>query len=179
MFVWGHSVLLGILTSLHNALINGPLHKITGQLRCPFYLGVTWVRPVRICIQIHSGVYSQVLLYHGPIYHDIAYGTAITVAESESDFRITTDMTDTPYLALMGEQWGVFCEDFGENWPHYKNTAMYLVNSFRPMMYIWACEVGHHWFRKHGKWNLQKMACCLMAPNHVPEFSVLSQRSFY
>ena len=37
---------------------------------------------------------------------------AITVAESESGFRITTD---TPYLALTGELWGVFCEDFAEN----------------------------------------------------------------
>ena len=26
-------------------------------------------------------------------YHDITYGTAITVAESESDFRITTSMS--------------------------------------------------------------------------------------
>ena len=36
----------------------------------------------------------------GLIYHDITYDTAITVAESESDIRITTD---TPYLALTGE----------------------------------------------------------------------------
>ena len=34
----------------------------------------------------------------------------ITVVESESDFRITTD---TPYLALTGELWGVWCDDFG------------------------------------------------------------------
>ena len=41
------------------------------------------------------------------IYHDTTYGTVITVAESESDFRITTD---TPYLALTGMLWGVNCE---------------------------------------------------------------------
>ena len=29
-----------------------------------------------------------------------------------SEFRITTD---TPYLALTGELWGVYCEDFGQN----------------------------------------------------------------
>ena len=39
-------------------------------------------------------------LWRGPIYDDITYNTAITVAESESDFRITTD---TPYLALKGK----------------------------------------------------------------------------
>ena len=37
-------------------------------------------------------------------------------AEHESDFILTTD---TPYLALTGDLLGVFCEDIGENWPHY------------------------------------------------------------
>ena len=32
---------------------------------------------------------------------------------------------DTPYLALKGELWGVFCEDFQENWPRYNSTALY------------------------------------------------------
>ena len=36
---------------------------------------------------------------------------------------------DTPYLALTGELWGVFCEDLGENWPRYKGTAL--------CMFIW------------------------------------------
>ena len=44
------------------------------------------------------------------------------MAESESDFRITVD---TPYLTLTGELWGVvFCEDFGENWPHNNGTTL-------------------------------------------------------
>ena len=42
--------------------------------------------------------------------------------ESESDIRITTD---TAYLALMGKLWGIFCEDFGENWSCYNGTALY------------------------------------------------------
>ena len=33
---------------------------------------------------------------------------------------------ETPYLALMGELWGVFCEGFGENWPCYNDTALYM-----------------------------------------------------
>ena len=44
-------------------------------------------------------------------------------AASESHFRITTD---TPYLALTGELYGVFCEDFGENWLPYNGTTLYL-----------------------------------------------------
>ena len=48
----------------------------------------------------------------------------MTAAESDSDFRITTD---TPYLTLTGELWGVFCEDFGENWLLYNGTtALYI-----------------------------------------------------
>ena len=35
---------------------------------------------------------------------------------------------DTPYLALTGELWGVFCEDIGENGPHYNDTALYVWN---------------------------------------------------
>ena len=69
-----------------------------------------------------ASTYSQVPLERGPIYEDISYGTAITVTESESDFRITTD---TPYLALTDELWGVYCEDIGENWPCYNGTALY------------------------------------------------------
>ena len=52
---------------------------------------------------------------------DITYGTAITAAEIESDFRITTD---TPYLALTGELWGVFCKDFREYSPRYNGTTV-------------------------------------------------------
>ena len=40
-------------------------------------------------------MYRQGPLWRVPIYHNITYCTVITVAESESDFRITTD---TPYL---------------------------------------------------------------------------------
>ena len=52
----------------------------------------------------------NVLLYRSPIHHDIRYGTAVTVAESESDHRITMD---------------VVWDDFAENWPRYNGTALY------------------------------------------------------
>ena len=50
------------------------------------------------------------------------------------NFRITTD---TPYLALTGELWSVYCEDLGENWPRYNGTALYLVT--------FASVCGRHW----------------------------------
>ena len=45
-------------------------------------------------------------------YNDIAYISAVTEVQYKSEFESTKD---TPYLALMGELWGVFCEDFREN----------------------------------------------------------------
>ena len=57
------------------------------------------------------------------MYHVITYDAAVTVATNESDTRITTD---TPYLAFAAELWGVYCEDLGENWPRYNDTALYL-----------------------------------------------------
>ena len=48
------------------------------------------------------------------------------MTESESDIRITTD---TPYLTLMDELWGIYWEDLGENWPRYNGTALYTVKS--------------------------------------------------
>ena len=49
----------------------------------------------------------------------------MTAAEHVSDFNLTTD---TPHLALTGELWGVYCEDFVENWPCYIGTALYFIN---------------------------------------------------
>ena len=45
------------------------------------------------------------------------------VAERESDIRITTV---TPYLNLTGtgDLWDVYCEDLGENLPHYNGTML-------------------------------------------------------
>ena len=82
--------------------------------------------------------YSEVPLWRGPIY--ITYGTSITVAERESDFRISTD---TSYLALMGklamyiyltltgELRVVYCDDFGENWLRYNGSTLYKMHMLR------------------------------------------------
>ena len=46
----------------------------------------------------------------------------MTGAEDECKFETTKD---TPYLALTGELWGVFRDDFGENRLRYNGTTLY------------------------------------------------------
>ena len=60
-------------------------------------------------------------LQHGATSYDIEYSIAQIDFKLKSDFEPTTD---TPYLALTGELWGVFCYHFGENWC-YNSTALY------------------------------------------------------
>ena len=50
----------------------------------------------------------------------------MATTEHKSDFELTKD---TPYLALMGELWGVCCEDFRENWSRKNDTALYVALS--------------------------------------------------
>ena len=46
----------------------------------------------------------------------------MTATKRKSDFEPTTD---TPYLVLTDELWGVCYENFEENWPCYDGTALY------------------------------------------------------
>ena len=47
----------------------------------------------------------------------------MTEAKYKSNFE---HIKDTPYLTLMGELWGVFCENFGENQTHYNRSKLYV-----------------------------------------------------
>ena len=40
--------------------------------------------------------------------------------------RLENHNRNPAYLALMGELWGVCCEEIGENWPRYNGTALYM-----------------------------------------------------
>ena len=44
-------------------------------------------------------------------------------AEHKSEFVLATN---APYLTLTGELWGVYYKEFGENWPRYNGTALYV-----------------------------------------------------
>ena len=56
-------------------------------------------------------------------WRDFVYGTITTEIKYASEVIFTKD---TPYLALTGKLWGVFCEDLGENWLRYDSTALYI-----------------------------------------------------
>ena len=49
---------------------------------------------------------------------------------------------DTPYLALTGELRGVFCDDFGENWPRCNGTALQIQIDHGVLTVF---EVSPHW----------------------------------
>ena len=49
------------------------------------------------------------------------------IAGPEAEYQLVSELTkDTPYLALTGELWGVFCEYLWENLLCYNGTALYL-----------------------------------------------------
>ena len=54
-------------------------------------------------------VYSRVPLWRGPLYYNILYCSKVTDVDNESGFIFTKY---TPYLAIAGELWGVYCENF-------------------------------------------------------------------
>ena len=57
---------------------------------------------------------------------NIRYNNALTEVQGRTDFELTED---TPYLTLMSELWGVYCEhfDLGEHGLYYKSTELYWV----------------------------------------------------
>ena len=54
-------------------------------------------------------------------------------AEYECKFE---PVKDTPYLALTGELWGVFCDDFRENQRRYIITAPHCTSNSFPKLQI-------------------------------------------
>ena len=47
------------------------------------------------------------------------------MVEHRADFELTKD---SPYITLMGELWGIYCEYFGKYWLFYNGTTMYKKN---------------------------------------------------
>ena len=62
--------------------------------------------------------------YNADLLQHITYSTFVTEAEHKAGFVFTTN---TSYPAHTGELWGVYCGEFGENWPRYSGTALYTV----------------------------------------------------
>ena len=66
----------------------------------------------------HSGVF----ITRPYITRYCMYSTAVYETEHKSEFTLTKD---TPYFALTGELWDVYCEDCGENWARYNSITLY------------------------------------------------------
>ena len=71
-----------------------------------YYYCFTLVNTLLYIIQSSAAIMQS-------IFHEITYGTVMTVAEPRSDFILTTD---TPYLTLTGELWNVCWKDIREHW---------------------------------------------------------------
>ena len=88
------------------------------------------------------------------------YGMTMTEAKYASEVIFTKD---TPYLALTGELWGVFCEDWGENWPRYNGTALYYYCYCRVL--CWMCPMARglqtHWMQHTYPPTLTSIPCCV------------------
>ena len=65
--------------------------------------------------------------------HDIAFSTAVIEPQHKLEFELTNI---TPYLALTGELWGIYCTDLGENKPNYNDTAPYIPCYDVTLLYI-------------------------------------------
>ena len=58
------------------------------------------------------------------IIANILWSSILISLQNMLPFELTKD---TPYLALLGELWSVFCEYFNKNWPCYKGFLLYSV----------------------------------------------------
>ena len=97
---------------------------------------------VYICLwMLYFGI--NYFWYHGVfVFHDIAHIIARTEGKYQSKYESTKD---TPHLAMMDELWGVLHEKFGENWPLYIGTALYISDII--------CEDLWHFIKAHSKFT--------------------------
>ena len=116
---------------IHWSLVNSP-HKGQWHGALMFSLICIWKKG-----WVHNRDAGDLRCHHAH-YHvigmnDITFSTAMTMAKLKSNITLTKY---TPYLTLTGKLWGDFCEDFGENWPCYNSTGLYLE-------YMWMSNSVH------------------------------------
>ena len=100
------------------------LCKIDGECDSPFSFSINVIHQIRI---------QSITVISRSNFHDITYGTSMTVAKPRSDFKLTTD---TPYLAITGELWGFCCKDMRGNWPRYNGTALYFASALQNLIHV-------------------------------------------
>ena len=70
------------------------------------------------------------------VYHSKQY--TMECCYNTSNIRLIKDIS---YLALTGGLWGVFCEDFGENWPRH-DTVLYILTRLNDWGY-WVYAIDY------------------------------------
>ena len=120
------SASLAFVRGIHRGPVNSP-HKWPVTRKMFPFDDVIMVWRLVVNIKQNQMVlgYSGVPLQRGIILHKIAHIAAVPNVEYKWELEATND---TPYLALTGELWGGFCDDFRENWPRYNGTALYHIS---------------------------------------------------
>ena len=108
------------------------------------------------------------------ICHDITFSTA-TMTEHKSNIKLSKN---TPYLAIMGELWGVFCEYFGVNWPQYSGTALcillesilmgYCKKDITPLLTHWSYVKNHFTSIRIPMLKIRQSCDCLIFNMGIP-----------
>ena len=106
----------------------------------------SWVASKRgylILMWRHCNVYLVECHYDAVQYDMILHTSLPSLRQNIKQFELTKD---NPYLALTGELWGVFCEDFGKNWTHYNITSLYMcINTCYTVYYKMTLHESSQW----------------------------------
>ena len=74
-----------------------------------------------MCVFVHTYIYKVDCCCNAAVQYNISLHTLLQWPRQS----INHGSDHIPYLALTGTLWGVFSEDFGENWPRFNGTALY------------------------------------------------------
>ena len=90
------------------------------------------------CTDIPASKWGSTVQLSECHYNAVQYNRILHISlqwrvEYESEIESTKD---TPYLALTGELWCIFCENFGENWLRYNGTALFFPDLFRQVIIL-------------------------------------------
>ena len=147
----GYACLIIAAIACHTAISIICHKKMSNLVKCGLELKMNWLN---WSILISSGFQFQFnsnsksfnsipiqfmlnwieLIINSNSIHELIRALATTEAGYQSDAESTKD---SPYLALMGELWGVFCEYFGENWPRNNGTALYIGPCCNGILLYW------------------------------------------
>ena len=123
--VWWSILIIGYRMKIDSCIVL-LIIGIKLEIYCPFWYSTF---SYQIYVNLFQGIDCYGQYHFNPTtvecrYNAVQYCKITTRVEEEyqSDVGSTKD---SPYLALTGEVWGVFCEYFWENWPRYNSIALY------------------------------------------------------